>query len=302
MLQGNRIESIFHPSDFSEASEVAFAHALKLALASKAELSMLHATDGSDAEWQYFPGVREILERWKLIPEGSPRSAVSKLGIDVRKVLVSSNNPVTACLGYLERHPAELIVLAVHQSEGRMRWLEKSVGKPMARRAGQMTLFVPHGVEGFVSQADGSVSLRNILIPVTNKPSPQPALEAAQRLIAPSCAKWSMRDNSSGENVECFNAATQSSICDTLLAPIKAVVTRVSMGEADAGVVYVADVAAGGVNIEAVTIPDAHNVLARYPIAILKAANNPDGAKAFVAHVLSASGQRVLAGAGFSAP
>jgi len=183
MLQGNRIESIFHPSDFSEASEVAFAHALKLALASKAELSMLHATDGSDAEWQYFPGVREILERWKLIPEGSPRSAVSKLGIDVRKVLVSSNNPVTACLGYLERHPAELIVLAVHQSEGRMRWLEKSVGKPMARRAGQMTLFVPHGVEGFVSQADGSVSLRNILIPVTNKPSPQPALEAAARLI-----------------------------------------------------------------------------------------------------------------------
>ncbi|HYQ27836.1 MAG TPA: universal stress protein [Polyangiaceae bacterium] len=183
MLQGNRIESIFHPSDFSEASEVAFAHALKLALASKAELSMLHATDGSDAEWQYFPGVREILERWKLIPEGSPRSAVSKLGIDVRKVLVSSNNPVTACLGYLERHPAELIVLAVHQSEGRMRWLEKSVGKPMARRAGEMTLFVPHGVEGFVSQADGSVSLRNILIPVTNKPSPQPALEAAARLI-----------------------------------------------------------------------------------------------------------------------
>jgi len=183
MLMGNRIESIFHPSDFSEASEVAFAHALKLALAAQAELSMLHATDGSDAEWQYFPGVREILERWKLIPEGSPRSAVSKLGIDVRKVLVSSNNPVTACLGYLERHPAELIVLAVHQSEGRMRWLEKSVGKPIARRAGQMTLFVPHGVEGFVSQADGSVSLRNILIPVTNKPSPQPALEAAARLI-----------------------------------------------------------------------------------------------------------------------
>src|SRR6187431_3051005 len=74
MLMGNRIESIFHPSDFSEASEVAFAHALKLALAAQAELSMLHATDGSDAEWQYFPGVREILERWKLIPEGTRRT------------------------------------------------------------------------------------------------------------------------------------------------------------------------------------------------------------------------------------
>ena len=183
MLMGNRIESIFHPSDFSEASEVAFAHALKLALAAQAELSMLHATDGSDAEWQYFPGVREILERWKLIPEGSPRSAVGKLGIDVRKVLVSSSHPVTACLAYLEKHPTDLIVLAVRQGEGRMRWLEKSVGKPLARRAGEMTLFIPHGVAGFVSRTDGSVTLRNILIPVTGKPRAEPAIEAAVRLI-----------------------------------------------------------------------------------------------------------------------
>jgi nucleotide-binding universal stress UspA family protein len=183
MLQENRIESIFHPSDFSEASEIAFAHALKLALASKAELNMLHATDGSDAEWEYFPGVREILERWKLIPEGSPRSAVGKLGIEVRKVLVSSKNPVTACLGYLEKHPADLIVLAVHQGDGRMRWLEKSVGKPMARRAEEMTLFIPHGVQGFVSLADGSVALRNVLIPVIEKPCGQPAIEAAARLV-----------------------------------------------------------------------------------------------------------------------
>jgi nucleotide-binding universal stress UspA family protein len=184
MLEGNRLKSIFHPSDFSEASEVAFAHALKLALAAGAELSMLHAAGGSDAEWEDFPGVREILERWKLIPEGSPRSAVAKLGIEVRKVLVSSNEPVTACLGYLERHPADLIVLAVHRGESRMGWLGKSVGKPMARRAGEVTLFIPHGVKGFVSRADGSVALRNILIPVTKKPLAQPAIEAVVRLIA----------------------------------------------------------------------------------------------------------------------
>jgi len=183
MQDGHRVRSIFHPSDFSDASEVAFAHALKIALAASAQLSVLHATDGSNAEWEDFPGVREILARWKLIPEGSPKSAVGKLGIDVRKVLVSSKNPVTACLGYLEKHPADLIVLAVHQGEGRMRWLEKSIGKPVARRAGEMTLFIPHGVDGFVSRADGSVTLRNILIPITKKPRPQPALEAAVRLI-----------------------------------------------------------------------------------------------------------------------
>jgi hypothetical protein len=77
----------------------------------------------------------------------------------------------------------DLIVLAVHQHEGRMHWLERSVGGPIARGAGQMTLFTPHGVEGFVSRHDGSISLRNILIPVTSRLRPQPSVEAAARLI-----------------------------------------------------------------------------------------------------------------------
>jgi len=64
-----------------------------------------------------------------------------------------------------------------------MRWLKKSVGQPIARGSGQMTLFTPHGVEVFVSRQDGSISLRNILIPVTTKPRPQPNAEAAARLI-----------------------------------------------------------------------------------------------------------------------
>ena len=46
-----------------------------------------------------------------------------------------------------------------------------------------MTLFIPHGVKGFVSRQDGSLSLRNILIPVTIKPRPQPSVESAARLI-----------------------------------------------------------------------------------------------------------------------
>src|SRR6187431_3405841 len=178
-----RAESIFHSLDFSEASEVAFAHALKIALLTRAQLNVLHVMADSDADETDFPGVREMLERWQLIPQGSPKSAVAKLGIDVRKVLARGPNPVTACLGFLEKHPTDLIVLAVRQGEGRMRWLEKSVGKPLARRAGEMTLFSPHGVAGFVSRTDGSVTLRNILIPVTGKPRAEPAIEAAVRLI-----------------------------------------------------------------------------------------------------------------------
>jgi nucleotide-binding universal stress UspA family protein len=183
ILDGVKLKSIFHPSDFSEASEVAFVHALKMALVAGAKLTMLHVEASPAAEWQDFPGVRDTLERWGLIPKDSPKSAVGQLGIKVAKVLKLSNDPVKACLGFLEKNPTDLIVLAVRQHEGRMRWLGKSVGGPIARRAGQMTLFIPHGVEGFVSRQDGSISLRNILIPVAIKPRPQPSVEAGARLI-----------------------------------------------------------------------------------------------------------------------
>src|SRR6478609_10091422 len=96
---GLSLESIFHPSDFSEASEVAFVHALKMALVAGAKLTMLHVEASPGAEWQDFPGVRDTLERWGLIPKGSPKSAVGQLGIDVRKVIASSKDPVKACLG-----------------------------------------------------------------------------------------------------------------------------------------------------------------------------------------------------------
>jgi nucleotide-binding universal stress UspA family protein len=183
LLETIRVESIFHPSDFSKASEVAFVHALKIALVAGAKFTVLHVEARPSVQWQDFPGVRNTLERWKLIPKGSPKSAVGQLGIDVDKVVASSKNPVRGCLGFLERHPTDLIVLAVRQHKGRMRWLEKSVGEPIACGAGQMTLFIPHGVNGFVSRQDGSISLRNILIPVTSKPRPQPSVEAAARMI-----------------------------------------------------------------------------------------------------------------------
>ena len=177
------IESVLHPTDFSEGSKVAFNHALKAALTSKSELTLLHVCTDGTSEWADFPGVRETLERWQLLPLNSPRSAVAQLGIDVRKIVARKSDPVEAVLGYLEVHPAELIVLATHQREGRVRWLDKSVAEPVARRAEELTLFIPGDSEGFVSGDDGSVSLRKILIPVAMSPRPQPSLDAAVRLV-----------------------------------------------------------------------------------------------------------------------
>jgi hypothetical protein len=114
MIERIKLQSIFHPSDFSEASEVAFAHALKIALVAGTKLTMLHVDASHSAEWQDFPGVRDTLERWRLIPKGSPKSAVGQLGIEVAKVIRLSDDPVKACLHFLGEHPTDLIVLAVH--------------------------------------------------------------------------------------------------------------------------------------------------------------------------------------------
>ena len=83
---------------------------------------------------------------------------------------------------------------------------------------------------------------------------------------------------------------------------VKAVVTKVSLGEADAGIVYVTDVTAGGDKVEGVDIPEELNVVATYPIATVKASKAPDKAQAFMDLVLSAEGQQVLKEYGFLPP
>ena len=81
------VKSIFHPSDFSKASELAFAHALAIALIRKTELVIMHAGRGLLDDWAQFPPVRKTLERWQVLTPGSPRSAVfEKLAIRVTKV------------------------------------------------------------------------------------------------------------------------------------------------------------------------------------------------------------------------
>ncbi len=81
---------------------------------------------------------------------------------------------------------------------------------------------------------------------------------------------------------------------------VRAVLSRVSLGEADAGIVYASDVASAGDEVSGVEIPDEQNVPATYPIATLPEAPNPEGAEAFVAFVRSEEGQTILAEHGFT--
>lgn len=78
-------------------------------------------------------------------------------------------------------------------------------------------------------------------------------------------------------------------------ANVRAAVTKVQVGEADATIVYASDVTPSAAkDIRAVPIPDAFNTIATYPIALVKGARNPAAARAFVAFVRSAAGQAIL--------
>ena len=176
---------IFHPSYFSESGEVALAHAFKLALVARSEFQILNVqANNGEYDWDSFPGVREMLEKWGELPPDSSRSAITKLGVKVEKNIGRDNDPVVSVLYFLSRKPADLIVIATHQYQGRMRWLNKPIAEPIARESGEMTLFLPHGVEGFVSLDDGGISLREILIPVDNDPDPGQAIDTAASLAA----------------------------------------------------------------------------------------------------------------------
>ncbi|MEX0784765.1 MAG: molybdate ABC transporter substrate-binding protein [Dehalococcoidia bacterium] len=85
-------------------------------------------------------------------------------------------------------------------------------------------------------------------------------------------------------------------------ANVRAVLTKVQLGEADAGIVYTTDVAAAGGEVSAIDIPQQYNVIAEYPIAVIKASKERGVAEAFVEFILSPGGQEILEKHGFSAP
>lgn len=83
---------------------------------------------------------------------------------------------------------------------------------------------------------------------------------------------------------------------------VKAVLTKVTLGEVDAGIVYVTDVRAAGDKVKGIEIPTDVNASTEYPIATLTKAPNMATAKAFTDYVTSADGARALTAAGFARP
>ncbi|MEU6044361.1 molybdate ABC transporter substrate-binding protein [Streptomyces fimicarius] len=83
---------------------------------------------------------------------------------------------------------------------------------------------------------------------------------------------------------------------------VRAVLSKVELGEADAGIVYKTDAATATDKVDAIDIPDAENAVASYPAATLKGSKHSEAAAAFVAWLSTPAAQKILQGAGFQQP
>jgi molybdate transport system substrate-binding protein len=95
-----------------------------------------------------------------------------------------------------------------------------------------------------------------------------------------------------------FGAAVESRVASRELN-VRQVLAKVALGEADAAIVYRTDALASRGAVEVISIPPELNVVAEYPIAVLRSAPRPGLARAFVELVLSSAGRAVLARHGF---
>lgn len=162
---------IFHPSDLTEASASAFAHAVRLVLAGPASLTVMHAGPaGGKQRWNDFPSSNELAERWGMKPPAAGA---------VKWVDAHGNTPVGVMLDYLDEHDFDLLVLATQGRRGFDAWFSGSMAEVLSRLARPMTLLIREGARGFVDPATGAVRIRRILVPVDHNPPYQPALDAA---------------------------------------------------------------------------------------------------------------------------
>lgn len=101
---------------------------------------------------------------------------------------------------------------------------------------------------------------------------------------------------------EVLDAAAVAVAPASLERDVRAALSKIELGEADATIVYASDIVAADGRVAGVAIPPEGNVAATYPIAVLADAPNPAAGEAFVAFVLSEAAQAILTDSGFAAP
>jgi molybdate transport system substrate-binding protein len=159
----------------------------------------------------------------------------------------------------------------------------KLAGSPKTFARNTPVIIVPEGNPAKVTSFDQLPGAKKIVIGVPEVPIGNYTLQIFDKAGAP------------------FKEQVMANVASRELN-VRQVLAKVSLGEADAGIVYRTDAMAGKDKVEIIDIPAKVNVVAEYPVAVLTRAPQAAAAKAFVDLLLSGDGQKRLVAAGFVAP
>jgi molybdate transport system substrate-binding protein len=243
-------------------------------------------------------------------PGSAPEAATGSTTLTVFAAASLSNAFEDLANAFEETHPAIDVVISFGASQTLRTQIENGAQADVFASANreEMKALVDGGL---VDEAGTPVFARNrlvIVLPYDNSAGLQDLHDLARqglRLIiadpAVPAGKYTQRmfDSIAGdlEWGEGFRDAVLANLVSQEES-VRAVLAKVALGEADAGIVYVSD-AASQPGLGRIELPAEHNPLAEYPLAALRASPHASAASAFIEFVLSGSGQQILEEHGF---
>jgi molybdate transport system substrate-binding protein len=162
---------------------------------------------------------------------------------------------------------------------------------------------------GLIPADTATTFVRNSLVIITPADNPaqideladlaQPGLTIVLAADSVPAGKYTvdLLNNANATLGETFSASVLANVV-SYEDNVRSVLSKVELGEADAGVVYLSDSVTSS-SIQVIQIPDDMNVIATYPIATVTASAYPDYAQAFVDFIYSAQAQEILTRYGF---
>ncbi|MCL4562831.1 MAG: molybdate ABC transporter substrate-binding protein [Chloroflexi bacterium] len=164
---------------------------------------------------------------------------------------------------------------------------------------------------GGVKPGTAHVFVHNRLVVILPKGNPgqihslqdlaKPGLEIILAANAVPVGQYSLEFLQKASQSPAFGPAFEADVLKNVVSyeeNVQAIVTKIALGEGDAGIVYTSDVQKADSDIS-LTIPDALNVIASYPIAAITYSKHIDQANSLIEFILSAQGQSILEKYGF---
>lgn len=180
------VEHIACITDLSDATLPAFHHALALALACRAKLTLLHISPAhrDDIAWERFPRVRETLQQWgRLAPDSDHTSVVEQLGVDVHKQAFRDQSLVHGLQAFMQQHHTDLVVSCLPRRGWWRRCCRTAGVERLIRSHITHMLLLPEGTRPLLDANDGSGRLARVLFPVAATPDPGSALRLCEHLL-----------------------------------------------------------------------------------------------------------------------